>query len=487
MLRRRCYSSLASRPSPWVVTVGLEIHAQLDTPSKLFSKANNRFGGTINQDLDDFDVALPGSQPQINSHAILLAVRAALAFTCKVNPASTFDRKHYFYPDQPAGYQITQNYNALARDGSISLFERDGLDQAEPIVVGISQLQLEQDTGKTMYFDDPPMSLVDLNRNGTPLIEIVTTPCIPSAKAAGVAVRKIQSVLRAVHASEANMEAGGMRCDVNVSVTTEHDRHLGPSRRVEIKNLASSRIVTDAVAVESRRQINILEAGGTVGKETRGYDIDKRETFLTRTKESAVDYRYMPEPDLPSVVITEEFLEQCLQDLPELPDALLDRLQSEPYNLALKDARVLLQDKSLLLYYEAVLQQVGLRGKSAKIVSNWIVHELLGRRRVMQEMGKESSEIGVQSMATIIQYVIESTITGASGKLVLQAIMEGDKRSVAQIVHEKGLAMSTDLGALQDVIAKILEDHPPQAAKLRGGDIKIKKWFVGQAMKQTKG
>ncbi|CCG85074.1 protein of unknown function, partial [Taphrina deformans PYCC 5710] len=401
----RLYSSANGPSSPWRVTVGLEIHAQLATPGKLFSQAPNRFGGTINSDLEPFDVALPGSQPRLNKHAILLAVRAALAFGCNINRASTFDRKHYFYPDQPAGYQITQNYNALAHKGSFTLLERDGIEQSEQLTIGISQLQVEQDTARTTYHDSPPQSLVDLNRNGAPLIEIVTTPCIPSAKAAGAALRKIQSILRAVQASDANMEAGGMRCDVNVSVTTEQDRHLGPSRRVEIKNLASGRIVTDAVTAESARQIQVLESGGTVGKETRGYDVDKRVTFTMRTKESATDYRYMPEPDLRPVRLTDTFLDKCTANLPELPDARLDRLLAAPYHLTLKDAKVLQEDDARMAYYQGVLDVVGVAGNNAKTVCNWIVHELYGRQRVMSESGKTIHKVTTDQLGNLIKCV----------------------------------------------------------------------------------
>lgn len=490
---RAFYSSFSRSPapsnpsSPWVVTVGLEIHAQLATPSKLFSLAPNRFGSDTNRDLAPFDVALPGSQPQLNHHAVLLALRAALAFGCKINPSSTFDRKHYFYPDQPAGYQITQNYNALAKEGSFSLFERDGTEQREAIEVGISQLQMEQDTARTAYFDSPPQSLIDLNRNGSPLIEIVTTPSIPSAKAAGAALRKIQAILRAVRASDANMEAGGMRCDVNVSVTQAHDRHLGPSRRVEIKNLASGRIVTEAVAAESARQIRVLDGGGSVGKETRGYDVEKRETFLMRTKESTTDYRYMPEPDLGSINVSESFLKKCRAQLPELPDAQIDRLLGQPYNLALKDARVLTQDLDALHLYEDVLSRVGMRNKSPKIVGNWIVHELFGRQRVMGESGKHCHTIASEQLSSLISMVLDDTINGSAGKIVLQTMLEGDIRSAGAIVTSKGLIASTDPNELRELLNTIMAKNPQQTTKLKEGDTKLVKWFVGQAMRETKG
>lgn len=441
----------------------------------------------MNEDLAPFDLALPGTQPQINKHAVLLAVRAALAFGCEINRASSFDRKHYFYPDQPAGYQITQNYNALAHKGSFSLSQRDGTEQEGVIDVGISQVQLEQDTAKTTYYDSPPQSLVDLNRNGTPLIEIVTTPSIPSAKAAGAALRKIQAILRAVEASDANMEAGGMRCDVNVSVTKEADAHLGPSRRVEIKNLASSRIVTEAVAAESARQISVLETGGSVGQETRGFDVESKKTFLTRTKESATDYRYMPEPDLGPLRITDAFLTNCRDRLPELPDAQLDRLMSKPYNLSVKDARVLMQDSTSLKFYQDVLERTGVDGKTPKVVCNWIVHELFGRQRVMEESGKIVHAVTKDQLSTLISMINNGSMNGSAGKIVLQAVLDGDTRPVEAIVESKGLLASSDLDGLKVTVANIISRNPTQGDKLRNGDVKIKKWFVGQVMRETQG
>lgn len=488
MICRASYSTLKrDSPSHWRVLVGLEIHAQLATPSKLFSPAPNRFGGKINRDLAPFDVALPGSQPLLNKHAVLLAVRAALAFGCQVNSASTFDRKHYFYPDQPAGYQITQHHNALAHHGSFSLFERDGTDQEEPIRVGIAQLQVEQDTARTTYFDTPPQSLVDLNRNGAPLIEIVTTPSIPSAKAAGAALRKIQAILRAVHASDANMEAGGMRCDVNVSVTTAMDTHLGPSRRVEIKNLASGRIVTDAVAAESARQIRALSNGGSVGKETRGYDVEKRETFLMRTKESATDYRYMPEPDLQAIKISDHFLKKCRDQLPDLPDAQLDRLLAAPYNLAIKDARVLLQDSATIRFYEDVLQRVGMKGGSPRTVGNWIIHELFGRKRVMAESGQVIHSVTVDQLSSLVSMVLDSSINGAAAKIVLQKMLDGDSRATHAIVDSMSLTSSMSAEEIRKLCEVIMGKSPEQTSKLKSGDKKIVKWFVGQVMRETKG
>lgn len=487
MHRRGLGVRVASSPGRWRVTVGLEIHAQLATPQKLFSHAPNRFGGEVNRDVDVLDTALPGTQPRVNRHAVLLAVRAALAFGCEVNPASTFDRKHYFYPDQPSGYQITQNYNALAHRGSFSVFERDGTGQAEAIEIGVSQLQIEQDTARTTYLDDPPQALVDLNRNGTPLIEVVTTPSIPSAKAAGAALRKIQAILRAVRASDANMEAGGMRCDVNVSVTTDSDRHLGPLRRVEIKNLASGRIVMDAVEAESARQIRVLESGGSVGKETRGYDVERRETFLTRTKETVTDYRYMPEPDLGPVRITRTFLQKCSDDLPELPDAQLDRLTGAPYGLALRDARVLAQDPLISRYYEAVLSEVGLVGTNARTVCNWIVHELFGRQRVMAESSRPIHRVTETQLAELVSLVIADKLTGAAGKIVLQTILDGNENETGAIVEQLGLAASFSAADLAQVVDGIMEKNGQQAQKLREGDVKIKKWFVGQVMRATKG
>ena len=483
MLWNRLYPLTQS--SPWRVTVGLEIHAQLKSRGKLFSRAPNRFGARANQALDAFDIALPGSQPVLNKHAIYLAVRAALALKCTVNPASTFDRKHYFYPDQPAGYQITQNYNALAHNGLLSLYERDGIEA--DVDVGISQLQIEQDTARTTYLGDPPESLVDLNRSGAPLIEIVTTPSLESAKAAGAALRKIQAILRATGASDANMEAGGMRCDVNVSVTTEHDKHLGPSRRVEIKNLASGRIVSDAVEAEFARQVSVLEANGPLGKETRGYDVEKKQTFLIRSKESTTDYRYMPDPDLSPVRITQDFLQRCLEDLPELPDAKLDRLLAPPYELALKDAKVIAQDDKMYQYYQEVLHLVGLTPEGPRIVSNWIVHELAGRIKTLEESGRKPGEVTAVQLGTLIKLIRSDKINRSAAKIVLQAILDGDARSSDEIATAMDLLATKDSQELESALREVMNENKDATAKLVAGDTKIQKWFVGQVMRSTKG
>lgn len=486
MIQRKLFSSVRL-DKKWIIAVGLEIHAQLKTRTKLFSRAPARFGAEVNSDLEPFDLALPGSQPRINSYAVLLAVKAALAFKCSINPASTFDRKHYFYPDQPAGYQITQHYNALAHDGHFTLFERDAIEQSQSIRVGIIQLQLEQDTARTMYLTSPPQTLVDLNRSGVPLIEIVTTPSLPSAKAAGAALRKIQAILRSIGASDANMESGGMRCDVNVSVTTAEDRHLGPSRRVEIKNLASGRAVMDAVDAESARQISVLKQGGTVGRETRGFDNLKKLTFVTRTKETTTDYRYMPEPDLGPICITEDFITKSLESLGELPDEKLDRLLLPPYSLHLNDARVLLNDDQTYQYYQDVLDCVNNSQEAPRMVANWIVHELQGRNRVMRESGREPRHVTVEQLADIIRLLLDGKLNRSAGKVILQDILDGNTHNVAIIVKEKGLGVLDDTDEIQKVLLAIMQKNEGQASKLRAGDPKIRKWFVGQAMRESKG
>ncbi|BFZ54749.1 hypothetical protein PYCC9005_001786 [Savitreella phatthalungensis] len=486
----------SSSDRAWYITVGLEIHAQLDTPGKLFSDAPNRFAGPLNEDLKPFDLSLPGSQPVVNNAAVILALRAALALNCTINRTSRFDRKHYFYPDQPAGYQITQHYSALAENGCLPLRTREDTGLDHDLEVGIEQVQLEQDTGKTMYFEGDESqaseTLIDLNRTGSPLIEIVTRPCVPSGRAAGALVRKMQRLLRSIGVSEAQMEAGGMRCDVNVSVHFDGEvaRLVGPQRRCEIKNLASARHVSDAVDAEALRQAEVLAAGGTIHRETRGYDVGAKRTFLIRSKESAVDYRYMPEPDLPIVRISDATLQRIQRTLPELPDAQYERLVSSAYGLQDRDARVLCGDRQLsALYDRAVERTLGLvkDAKAPRVVANWLLHELSGRSRIIEDSGGTVRQLSSSELSDLVAAVMLKDLTGTQAKQVLaEMLVAKESQAVTEIAARLGfVTKSTD--TVDDIISSLVACHSEQADRMTRGDEKLQKWFVGQGMRSSKG
>ncbi|ORY76657.1 GatB/GatE catalytic domain-domain-containing protein [Protomyces lactucae-debilis] len=515
-LCRVCRRSYATATSAWKTTVGLELHAQLATPLKLFSQARQRFAGPANQDIEPFDIALPGSMPHLNTHAVLLAVRAALALQCQVNMSSTFDRKHYIYPDQPAGYQITQHYNALAHAGLIHLSSRDESSLQQEIDVTILQIQLEQDTAKTLYFEahdaaDPSSTdeiLVDANRSGSALIEIVTGPALPSGRAAAACLRKIQAILKAIGASDASMDTGALRCDVNVSVA--HQDQTTPSQRVEIKNLASARAVMNAVDAEARRQIEELERGGIIASETRGYDVAGGITFKIRDKETTTDYRYMPESDLPPIALDDIFLATCRKHLAELPDAVLDRLTAKPFSLQLRDVRVLEADRNLLGVYEDVLSTAQTRlankvdkkamDKLPRTVAAWLVHDLVGRQNIIRETQPEASTGDLmpttKQLADLIISVIAGDITRQSGQQVLSMLLSQFQasQSVQSLVEQHGLALAQGDGAsaashalVKEALKQIMQQNPAQTAKLHGGDPKIVNWFLGQVLRRIKG
>ncbi|GAO52086.1 glutamyl-tRNA amidotransferase subunit B [Saitoella complicata NRRL Y-17804] len=474
----------------WKTTVGLEIHARISSPRKLFSPARIVFAAIPNTAVDLFDAAIPGTQPRLNPHAVLLGVRAALAFNCTVNSKSTWDRKHYFYPDQPVGYQITQHYRPFAVDGKLRLMKRDGIEEEE-VEVGIKQVQLEQDTGKTTYLPTtPPKTLVDLNRTGSPLIEIVTTPSMNSAAAAGAALKKIQTLIRAVGASDADMEEGGMRCDVNVSVAREgeNERVVGPKRRCEIKNMASVKAVVAAVEAEAKRQIKLLESGKEVANETRGFNQLKGETFRLRGKEGSVDYRYMPDPDLPPLLIGKDFVSKAFATQPELPDARLDRLLAPPHSLPLKDARALMAEAGAVEYYETA-REIAAKAKSkkkGKTTANWIVHELFGQLRVA-EISVQENPVTVQQIGDLVSAVEKGDITGTAGKQIVEHMVGGDRRDVAEIIEAYGLGALSDAGALAGIVDKVLENYPKQVEQVRNGEVKVIKFLLGQVMSETRG
>ncbi|KAG9733601.1 hypothetical protein KCU73_g10996, partial [Aureobasidium melanogenum] len=440
----------------WELTVGIEVHAELNTAHKLFSTARTSVNAEPNEHVARFDAALPGAQPAFQTATLIPALRAALAMNCDIQPRSSWDRKHYFYQDQPNGYQITQYYEPFARNGSLTLTLEDGIDPndvPEPkgsaenmaLTIGIKQIQMEQDTAKTAL-QPPSTYLLDFNRVSHPLIEVITLPQIHSPATAAATVRKIQSLLKAVDSCVAGMEMGGLRADVNVSVrqrgstgdNNEYSGVTGLGTRTEIKNLSSFKAVEDAVTAERDRQIKVLEAGGVIEGETRGWTIGSTETTRLRSKEGEVDYRYMPDPDLPPVLISNELVDHLRETLPELPDSTVFRTIND-FGLSTKDAKTLfsLDDGERLEYcaetIELVQTKLSAQGsddgqnqaKVGKLVANWVLHEIGG---LLASDGREWSDltISTEELASLLANLLSKQITARVGKQILQQLYEED-------------------------------------------------------------
>ncbi|RKP09471.1 aspartyl/glutamyl-tRNA amidotransferase subunit B [Thamnocephalis sphaerospora] len=474
LLRRRLASACAASDR-WEVVVGLEMHAQLNSRTKLFSDALTAYNDQPNWHVSAVDAAFPGALPHPNAECVGLAVRAALALDAAVQPRSTFDRKHYFYHDIPAGYQITQHYEPIARGGELQLSALDGLPYERS--VRMVQLQIEQDTGKSMMDASGTQVAVDLNRAGMPLIEIVTQPDIRSSLEAGLVVRKLQAILRAVGASNGNMEEGSLRCDVNVSVR----RPGGPfGTRCELKNLTSIRFLTAAIDAEVARQIKLLEAGGTLARETRGYDVSRKQTFSLRSKETAVDYRYMPDPDLPPVYLSPEYIKRERTQLAELPDAQKKRFM-DTYGLTLEDCDTLLAEPGVSDYYVQVAEQ-----QDPRVAFNWMTSELMGQLNV-HNIRFSDNPVSPTQLQSVVSAVSSGQISGKIAKKVLAAMVKGDQRLADAIVDARGWAQIDDETVLNEVCRQLVAENAEKVAAVVGGNKRLFGWFVGQVMQQTKG
>ncbi|KAF8250343.1 Glutamyl-tRNA amidotransferase B subunit [Wilcoxina mikolae CBS 423.85] len=493
-----------SPSSPWEVTCGLEVHAQLNTVRKLFSYAKTSTTAPPNSHISLIDAALPGTQPTLNPTILLPALRAALALQCTPSRLSRFDRKHYFYWDQPAGYQITQFYQPLARDGRLVLTpENDGV--TSQLELKIRQVQIEQDTGKTIAA--PPNSLVDLNRVGAPLVEIITDPFpLDAAETAGKVLAKIQAVLRAVDACVLGMEWGGLRADVNVSTRRRGDTALG--QRCEIKNLSSFKAVTDAITAEATRQIGIVEAGGEVQGETRGWDAENSTTRRLRGKEGEVDYRYMPEPDLPAVVLAPDLLEMVKVTMPLLPDQIIEELSSPAYGLSAKDARTLLlwdegrsgQPDSVVAFYKKVVSLVVPATPAVgKVVGNWVIHEL-GGLLTTRELSWAKNPVEAYRLADLVSLIVSGKITGPTAKALLPRLFT-ETSIPSKIVAKENLGVTLMSDAkLEAVVKEVLETEEgknvvKQLLELKGDEKKgsekkrkgLRGFVVGKVMRTLGG
>ena len=457
----------------WEVVIGLEVHAQVTSESKLFSGASTEFGAEPNSQVSLVDAAMPGMLPVPNAECIRQAVRTGMAIDAEINKWSRFDRKNYFYADLPQGYQISQLYHPLVGEGSLRI-EPEG---AEPKTIGIERIHVEQDAGKLMHDQHPTRSYVDLNRSGVALMEIVSRPDMRSPAEAGAYVKKLRSILRYVGSCDGNMEQGSMRADVNVSVRKPGD-DLGT--RTETKNVNSIRFVMAAIEFEARRQVDLIEDGGKVVQETRLFDPDKGVTRSMRSKEDAHDYRYFPDPDLLPLELDNAFLEEARASLPELPDAKRKRYE-EVLGISAYNADVLTADVETARWFERLLDE----GAPAKQAANWVMSELFG---ALNRLGKTivESPVNPRQAAELVALVADGTLSGSLAKQVFEVMLETGQ-DAGVIVEERGLKQTSDTGAIEAEIAKIMAANADKVAEYRSGKDKLFGFFVGQTMRAMAG
>ncbi len=460
----------------WEVVIGLEVHAQITSESKLFSGSSTGFGAEPNSHVSLVDAAMPGMLPVPNRECLRQAVRTGMAINAQINRWSRFDRKNYFYADLPQGYQISQLYHPIVGEGEIEVTLNEKDPDSPTKKIGIERIHVEQDAGKLMHDQHPTMSFVDLNRSGVALMEIVSRPDISSPQEAGAYLKKLRSILRYVGSCDGNMEQGSMRADVNVSVR-KPGGELGT--RTETKNVNSIRFMMQAIEYEAQRQVDLIENGGAVVQETRLFDPNKMETRSMRSKEDAHDYRYFPDPDLLPVELDDAFLEECRASLPELPDA--KRARYEAMGLTAYNAAVLTAEAETAFWFEDLLAQ----GVDAKQGSNWLMSELFG---ALNKMGKtlDESPVNPKQAAELLGLVADGTISGSIAKQVFEIMLETGQAASA-IVEEKGLKQTNDTGAIESEIAKIMAANEDKVAEYRSGKDKLFGFFVGQTMKAMQG
>jgi len=458
----------------WETVIGLEVHTQLLTRSKAFSGAATKYGAEPNTQACAVDIALPGVLPVFNKEAARMAVKFGLAIGAQINHRSVFARKNYFYPDLPKGYQISQYELPIVTQGNITI-EVDGV----PKRIGITRAHLEEDAGKSLHEDFHGMTGIDLNRAGTPLLEIVSEPDMRSAKEAVAYLKKLHELVRYLEICDGNMQEGSFRCDANVSVRPKGEKKLGT--RAELKNINSFRFVEKAIELEVGRQIDLIEGGGKVAQETRLYDSDKNVTRSMRSKEEAMDYRYFPDPDLPPLVITEDFIRGVEKTLPELPDAKRARFMQD-YGLNAYDAGVLTSSREMADYYEQVLRD---SKADPKIAANWITGELAAfLNRDNREIA--ASPVTVPMISGLLRRLADNTISGKIAKEVFESMWNGEGDADA-VIAKKGLQQITDSGAIEQVIEEIIAKNPKQFEQYRAGKEALFGYFVGQVMKATQG
>ena len=460
----------------WEVIIGMEIHAQVTSQSKLFSGASTEFGAEPNANVSLVDAAMPGMLPVINEECVAQAVRTGLGLKAKINNRSVFDRKNYFYPDLPQGYQISQFKDPIVGEGKVIVsVGPDKQGNFEDIEIGIERLHLEQDAGKSIHDQHPTMSFVDLNRTGVALMEIVSKPDLRSSEEARAYVTKLRTILRYLGTCDGNMEEGSLRADVNVSVRKPGGEF---GTRCEIKNVNSIRFIGQAIEYEARRQIAILEDGGSIDQETRLFDPNKGETRSMRSKEDAHDYRYFPDPDLLPLEFTQAYVDELASHLPELPDDKKARLIST-LGLSAYDASILVSDKAIADYFEKVAE-----GRDGKMAANWVINNLLGK---LNETGKdiETSPVSPDQLGGILELIKAGDISNAIAKDLFE-IVWNEGGNPAEIVEARGMKQVTDTGAIEAAVDAVIAASPDKVAQVKDKP-SMAGWFVGQVMKSTGG
>jgi aspartyl-tRNA(Asn)/glutamyl-tRNA(Gln) amidotransferase subunit B len=457
----------------WESVIGLEIHTQLATRSKIFSGASTAYGAEPNTQACAVDLGLPGVLPVLNKEVVTMAIKFGLAIGAEVSRHSIFARKNYFYPDLPKGYQISQYEIPIVGKGSIDIELEDGTTKT----IGITRAHLEEDAGKSLHEDFHGMTGIDLNRAGTPLLEIVSEPDMRSAREAVAYMKKLHSLVRFLEISDGNMQEGSFRCDANVSVRIKGDPEFGT--RTELKNINSFKFVEKAINFEIERQIDVIEGGGEVVQETRLYDADKDETRSMRSKEEAMDYRYFPDPDLLPVEVTDEIIDNIKAQLPELPAVKQARFEKD-MGLSNYDAAILTSDKDLAAYFEEVAEQSG----HAKLAANWVIGDLTGRLNKEDKLISDSP-VTAEMLAGMIKRLAENAITSKMAKEVFEGMWNGEGDADA-IIEKRGLKPA-DAGEVEKIIDEVIANNPEQVEQFRAGKGKVLGFFVGQVMKASKG
>jgi len=463
---------ISRKNNQYEIVIGLEVHAQVTSQSKLFSTSATKFGAEPNTQVSLVDAAFPGMLPIINEFCVKQAIKTGIGLNAKINKRSVFDRKNYFYADLPQGYQISQFKNPIVGEGKVILDMPDGQKE-----VGIERLHLEQDAGKSIHDLDPQNTFVDLNRSGVALMEIVSKPDLRSPDEVNIYIKKLRSIMRYLGTCDGNMQEGSLRADVNVSVRLKGSKELGT--RCEIKNVNSIKFMQMAIEYEANRQVDLIEEGKTIDQETRLFDTKKNETRSMRSKEDAHDYRYFPDPDLLPLEVSDSFVEKLKSEIPELPDEKKKRF-IEKFNLSPYEATILVSDIETSKYFEDVI-----KNSDIKLATNWIIGELFA---VLNDKNLEiiQSPISAKNLSKLINLIKDGTISGKIAKTIFELMMDGDK-DPQKIVEEKGLKQESDPKAIEEIIRKVIKDNPNKVKEYKSGKDKLFVFFVGQVMKISGG
>jgi len=463
---------ISRKDNQYEIVIGLEVHAQVTSQSKLFSTSATKFGAEPNTQVSLVDAAFPGMLPVINEFCVKQAIKTGIGLNAKINKRSVFDRKNYFYADLPQGYQISQFKNPIVGEGKVILDMPDGQKE-----VGIERLHLEQDAGKSIHDLDPQNTFVDLNRSGVALMEIVSKPDLRSPDEVNIYIKKLRSIMRYLGTCDGNMQEGSLRADVNVSVRPKGSKKFGT--RCEIKNVNSIKFMQMAIEYEANRQVDLIEEGKTIDQETRLFDTKKNETRSMRSKEDAHDYRYFPDPDLLPLEVSDNFVEKLKLEIPELPDEKKKRF-IEKFNLSPYEATILVSDIETSKYFEDVI-----KNSDIKLATNWIIGELFA---VLNDKNLEinQSPISAKNLSKLINLIKDGTISGKIAKTIFELMMYGDK-DPQKIVEEKGLKQESDPKAIEEIISKVIKDNPNKVREYKSGKDKLFGFFVGQVMKISGG